>query len=976
MVKMTLEDKYPSMTPVKSAPSLYTLNGCGFMLYGRRDSDPDTFTYVKTWCLTLVFLPVLCLRAYRVSDSAGGGWYFIGRQPLSSLARMYNMAAVLAVAGVIGLVAYVQHTSTPAYKARQQMAQASRLVDQGELAQAAGIYQRLALAGAEESRNAAESLGDLLDAPCRQASLEQCAGVYGAAARIALCDGAVPRAEVLAKGLKLVDERAAGDPRGGLAVMDAIRPLAVDTRPIDARRLPMLEKWASAEPTNLDAVCPLALLLDAQGDANRAEAMLLPLKDRLGDGEGARLLGMIFARKGDYNGAYALLQPYVESRLKRLHEAQEDYNKTFESLWDNQIDDLNKPGRQSEFHRRYEQAGEAEKRTMVQEYVYSRIKDDPELVSAQETLREVSAVVPVALELGIVMLDRAQGQADADARKKQLEQAEKVFLSIDGFAGESDEYRLSLAKVKYWLGKQDEGRSIFDAFLTDKKRTPESLLEVARAKRELGAEPEARKLAEDSYSFATSQEQRQAAAVLRSVCANDVDDEILWLQRANTENPIIKGKLAWSLGNKAASEGRDAEAEENYRKAIDAYAAQPRSTLTLNESAIAWSALYSVTGDPKAMERCCDCFQQAVELAPDNPILIGNAASVIEGAALADIIGSRIDLRALRYSGGYSLLSYLYHDQAGREEMRQKVRQHPGIKRALTLYQRLIVLSPKRPTGYGAVARIQYYIRDDAGLDDTANRVAAATFDHSDSLAEFKKHLSGVKDQQTIVESAAALNRAMETTERLRAKGGATLAVALCGQAGAMMGLDVLQGNVDANAVVALAEQADSACPSSATEGMLVASHLLRTSKRLCASDPEFAALHAKCKRTLGTSNLVVAAAAQSEALRGKIVRDPDFLQAAELQRKHRQFLPDSPDAFDWALMRYVDPAEAKKIAEIVGKTRRDYVEQSLSARLSPYDPTNTLQGAWLMLISGNADGARGAMKDLAGKGIPMPTAP
>ena len=33
---------------------------------------------------------------------------------------------------------------------------------------------------------------------------------------------------------------------------------------------------------------------------------------------------MILARKGDYDGACALLQPYVESRLARLHEAQED----------------------------------------------------------------------------------------------------------------------------------------------------------------------------------------------------------------------------------------------------------------------------------------------------------------------------------------------------------------------------------------------------------------------------------------------------------------------------------------------------------------------------------------------------------------------------------------------------------------------------------------------------------------------------
>ena len=72
----------------------------------------------------------------------------------------------------------------------------------------------------------------------------------------------------------------------------------------------------------------------------------------------------------------------------------------------------------------------------------------------------------------MVMLQRAQGQTDAAARKTQLESAEKVFLAIGGIAGRSDAYQLSLGQVDYWLGKQAEGCKLFDDYLAKKGASP------------------------------------------------------------------------------------------------------------------------------------------------------------------------------------------------------------------------------------------------------------------------------------------------------------------------------------------------------------------------------------------------------------------------------------------------------------------------------------------------------------------------
>ena len=98
MSQVDMSSKFPSMTPIKSPPTLHRINGCGFGMYGRRDYDAQTCTYVSTLCLTLIFVPLFCLKAYRVAQAAGGGWYFYGREPLSKAARLWNMLLVLGIA--------------------------------------------------------------------------------------------------------------------------------------------------------------------------------------------------------------------------------------------------------------------------------------------------------------------------------------------------------------------------------------------------------------------------------------------------------------------------------------------------------------------------------------------------------------------------------------------------------------------------------------------------------------------------------------------------------------------------------------------------------------------------------------------------------------------------------------------------------------------------------------------------------------
>src|ERR1051325_291740 len=101
-----LRHKFPDLRPIKNPPTLHTINGIGTTVYGRRDFDEETGTYIKTHCFCFLFLPLVAIGAYRVADAGpGNGWYFIGKERLSPFAKAWNWSILaLALLGV-GLMA-------------------------------------------------------------------------------------------------------------------------------------------------------------------------------------------------------------------------------------------------------------------------------------------------------------------------------------------------------------------------------------------------------------------------------------------------------------------------------------------------------------------------------------------------------------------------------------------------------------------------------------------------------------------------------------------------------------------------------------------------------------------------------------------------------------------------------------------------------------------------------------------------------
>ncbi len=289
------------------------------------------------------------------------------------------------------------------------------------------------------------------------------------------------------------------DPRGALAILEAIAPLAPKGEDVNAARLGLLESLVAASPGDMDLVSRLAAVYEAQGQGERALAILEPLRGKLGTTEGARILGLADAQRGRHDQALALLRPYTRARLDTFHAAETAWTSAHEAAQKRAIEQL-KAGAADFDADRYRRSSNAEQSAQIEQYLSAKIKGDPAIDQAQERMLRESSVVPVALELGMILLEHAQKQADPKARKDELEEAEKTFLAVGRLAGKDDAYRLKLAEVYYWQGKHREGHALFDEVIKARGRDPKLLVGVSELLRRVGSQSEARTLTEEAFN--------------------------------------------------------------------------------------------------------------------------------------------------------------------------------------------------------------------------------------------------------------------------------------------------------------------------------------------------------------------------------------------------------------------------------------------------------------------------------------------
>jgi hypothetical protein len=248
--------------------------------------------------------------------------------------------------------------------------------------------------------------------------------------------------------------------------------------------------------------------------------------------------------------------------------------------------------------------------------------------------------------------------------------------------------------------------------------------------------------------------------------------------------------------------------------------------------------------------------------------------------------------------------------------------------------------------------------------------------DTSDHLVSIRESLGGAKDQQTRVSLAASLKRVEQQVNAVRPKGGATAALAIDQQIEVLMGLDIYTGDVDADKVLKLAEEADRLAPSSGTKGVLAAAHLFHAAKDLRRANPAFDAYCKKFDRSVGVIFLLPAVASEPGPFQQDVLKDAHVRRFVDLSRDEASRFPDHPTPYLWAMMKNVDAAEAEKAAQIIRAAQRKQLDQSISSLLHPTSATQAMETYWLMQILGKPQEAKVAIQKVAALGIPIPIQP
>lgn len=965
--------KFPQLKPLSSPPSLMLINGFGVGIYGKRDFDQETQTYVKTRCICALFVPLFALAAYRVADAAPRRWYFIGREPLSGLARSWNMAMGVVMLFLAASIAWNAYTNSPDYQARMAIKHAAELLQAGKPIAAAGVYrQQIFGPQAADARagfkTAIESCLQSDKALTAAAALHLVAGL---AVNANQPEPLVP--DAFNRGLALV-ERFRAAPADAMAVLDATTELDSKNAALPPLRIGLLKQVVAANPDDTNHVVELAVTYEQGGQMEESWNLLRPYKDRLGATEGARILGQKLLQEQKYADAYGLLFPFVQARLDTLRGIEVSYSNTVAGLYRRALADLNNDRAGRDFYEKYKAASKNEKGAMVEDYVQTRMESDPVYQRARADLKEANRIVPVTLDLGIVQLNRAQELPDAAARKTELEAAEKTFLAIRGFAGETDEYRLFLGQVYYWLGRSKEGRALFDELLISRKRDFSILMSISRCLRSVGEEAESRSLAEEGYRTATSDKQKYAAASFCALTCKDEDEQIAWLQKSDPNVPWIQIELNEARGKKALSQANKTLAADYLRKAVTGYESQPKSSAELNNWALACFDLYQATGNIEDQKKGMSLFEEAVAMDPGNSILLHNTTYFLFSQAVMDVNREAVNFAALGEQADVEMLPLLFQDEAGRADIYQRLHDSEAMKKGLGYLDKALLLAPKEIRSYVTALALDGHFRDLAALQKLQQRFEIAAPDLTENKREAIKNYAGAKDKENLEKLQKHIASLKEIAARCATNGDSTTLEYINVTLNHMqMGLWAYGEEIDGVALVDAALANYQKHQNAATHRALQSAYFFLANQQLANGNPDYAALVKQSRRSLAPQYLVTLILEHGGPLAELARKNENVAKGVGMEKENLVNFPAWAGISQWAVLRHMDPESAATAASRINGNQIIRLIDSLQYQFSPWEPPLVLEQYWTQRLLGDEKRAAEIYQAAVRDGVPLP---
>ncbi|MGZ3458374.1 MAG: hypothetical protein ACXU86_07680, partial [Archangium sp.] len=832
--------------PLTGAPALFRVNGCGVALYGKRDEAPDG-TYVATYFISLLFIPVFPLTAYRVRDTGHNAYQFFAKESLGPVTRAWQR---LMLAGIVGALLWSgadSYLHSPARLARLALEEAQAaeatlpreeaiaryraVIDAHEetsvRTRAAEAVVRLSLAGLPTpcTRDAVEAVGRVVTGidtlpsnsyrgePAARLGerLDGCAREIGQAtvedARAALV--VVEDALRVAEGLPALKERQVALKRAladrllqeqplqalalyvelpGKEALDAAQAL-LDTfgeapslwleaaGPVEAwlghkdqdasrsgkvalyrKRLEAaraahtkdealieegneakLVQALKASPGNQELAVAVAGLARGRGDAKGALATLTALgpMGRL-TGEARVMLGLCHRDLGQLAEADAVLSSFVAERLAPFQRAQRKYDEEARAVQERLVSQAKSGQLPQEVEHRMELASgkdkEEEQIKIFREWLSERMEADPDLEKLRDEYLRHQTVVPAALMLGMVKLQRAN-DAEGEARRALLGEAERVFLSIRQEAEDNPRFHLGLGQVYHRLGRAEEGDKELHGVV--ERKEPALTLEVVRIYRELDRLDQAEPLCEQVYATASDEGLKHNAAALLSHMTTDEEEAEKWLRKSDLHSPIIQDDLLQVEAQRALREGRLEDADRALAKCVAHRAREAKhNPAAANNTATALLNRYQATGDVAHLRSAVGYLEDAVRLAPDDALVMGNLADARELLGITTVLERWVRTKPLHLMDDEAReLLWVLLKGPLREEVLRAVDEEPALRRSQELSQQEQTLAPGKSSAWERQLHWLRWHRDERGMAALAKRLETLPPFEGDSVS-------------------------------------------------------------------------------------------------------------------------------------------------------------------------------------------------------------------------------------------------
>lgn len=967
----TMDDlsmRFPDVDPRRQSPILFRINGFGFGLYGRRSHDPETGTYVKRHCFCALWIPLIPIASYRVAD-ADRGWYVLGRLQLSPLERAVRGAVALAAVALVGTLAWSAYTNTEGYRNRAAWANVESAIEEGDLGTAATRLRRLTRSNGTLRPRARETLAALVEdvGPATPAADAQ--AVFEAAANPKDGDGAV-RDDVWERVVAYAGARSPATARERVETLEACEHLAPTVQDFRTARRAHVEAAASEAPSDVWAACELASYLEEDGDLERCEQILAPHAGSLGTTEGARVLGQVYAATGRYDEAFALLERYVSKRLVVYRTSEEELRVRYERVQKDALGRLDRGAAPDAWYERYDAASETDQIAMVQQWIDDAASADPGLVAARDAFGKAVTVVPVAMDLGIVRLQRARAMTDETAAQEELRKVETLFDAIHGVARDDPNYLLTAARVAFWLGKPDECNALLEEAVATGRRSFETRMAVGTVLHTLGESATACEHWEKAYERASDDEQRgQAAAAIAAVtCSTDPREAVTWYERIPTPSPPVVAQLAAARADVALLDGDTDKAIEELRRSLALYADIPEDSTTLNNAALAARQLSALTGDVGELQDAARRLRKAVASDPTDVVLMGNTARALIHLARVSVLDGPVDAT----QDPSVLAAFEYDAAAGRDALARRLAEREESRQAAQLLDRCLALTERNATVILTRMELAGAVRDVETLERLAAHVRAHAPDYERALQGYRATLLSTQDDDATL---AALERCRARVRSLADDAPAKMRAAARVQEIVMATscvLEGVEGGIDLDELDRRTQEVAAALPCSGTRWArrTVASAALH--RRLAAEDERYAEVAGRLIRFVPPALLALEAFHRDASLAERMRGTPEMGAVLDVLQESAQRFPDELGAVEWAYLRLGTPEQAA-LAE---RSKPDPEQRSMAeirATCSPFVASAALQWAWELRRAGEDERAEAVLEECRRHGSLVP---